>query len=236
MEFKKAKEKNISNPKLREIRDYAHVVNFGSEITCYNVTSKHVIKIFKSTVDVNSKLLIPHNIYGTNTYIFIDCIINYYNKIIAYTMQYIKGPILTNHATIKLFYDLTYETLLEYIDTLLKDSKTEANHGIQVYDCFPSNIILSENGFKQIDCVDFKYIDKDPSEIEKENIRLMCQTIYDYVIAPHLSTFIINHNLTPGDFTHSPYEFIKELKTISENYSDEEIITLNDTKILSRKK
>ena len=157
-------------------------------------------------------------------------------KIVAYTMQFVKGPTLTNSEATNLFYNLSYNMLLDYITILLEDSKFQSLHGIQVFDCFPSNIILSQTGFRQIDCVDFKIKDKDPKIIEKENIHLMCQTIYDYMIAPYLSTFISNHKLKPIDFTESPYEFIKELKRISDNYSDTEIITIGDTKKLSRKK
>jgi len=236
MELIKPKEEIYSIKKLNDVKKYCHKIDIGSEITCYNITSKQVIKIFDKNINPNTKLLLPHNIYGNNTYVFIDKIIKCCNEIVAYTMQFIKGPNLFNIEATNLFYNLTYNMLLDYITILLEDSKFEANHGIQVFDCFPSNIILSPNGFKQIDCVDFKIKDKDPNIIEKENIHLMCQTIYDYMICPHLSTFISNHKLKPIDFTDSPYEFIKELKKISENYSDTEIITIGDTKKLSRRK
>lgn len=236
MKLTKPKEEIYSLKKLNDVKKYCHRIDIGSEVTCYNITSKQVIKIFDKNIDPNTKLLLPHNIYGNNTYIFIDKIIKCCNEIVAYTMQFVKGPTISNVEAINLFYNLSYNMLLDYITILIEDCKFEANHGIQVFDCFPSNIILSSTGFKQIDCVDFKLKDKDPSIIEKENIHLMCQTIYDYMIAPHLSTFISNHKLKPRDFTESPYEFIKELKRISENYSDKEIVTIGDTKKLSRKK
>lgn len=236
MEFIKPNETIYSIKKLNDIKRYCHKIDIGSEITCYNITSRQVIKIFNSGIDLSTKLLLPHNTYGNNTYIFIDSIIKCCNQIVAYTMQFVKGKTLNSPESINLFYKLSYDILLDYITILIHDSRFEANHGIQVFDCFPSNIILSPTGFKQIDCVDFKHKDKDPSIIEKENIRLMCQTIYDYVLAPYLSTFISNNKLKSTDFTDSPYEFIKELKRISENYSDTEIITIGDTKKLARKK
>ena len=236
MEFTKPKEIIYTKRMLNDIKRVCHRIDIGSEITCYNITSRQVIKIFNPEINLNNKLLLPHNIYGNNTYVFIDSIIKCYNQIVAYTMQFVPGKTLINQESIDLFYNLSYDILLNYITILIEDSKFEANHGIQVFDCFPTNIILSPTGFRQIDCVDFIYKDKDPSIIEKENIRLMCQTIYDYIIAPYLSTFISNNKLKPTDFTEAPYEFIKELKKISENYSDTEIITIGDTKKLSRKK
>ena len=230
MDFIKAKEEIYS------IKKYCHKTDIGSEITCYNITSKQVIKIFDRDIDTNTKLLLPHDIYGNNTYVFIDNIIKCCNEIVAYTMKFVRGPKLGTINSIELFYNLSYSMLLEYMTILLHDSKFEAQHGIQVFDCFPSNIILSSTGFRQIDCVDFQLKDKDPKSIETENIRLMCQTIYDYMIAPHLSTFISNNKLRPTDFTESPLEFIRELKKISENYSNTEIITIGDTKKLSRKR
>jgi hypothetical protein len=56
------------------------------------------------------------------------------------------------------------------------------------------------------------------------------------MIAPYLSTFISNNKLKPADFTDSPIEFIQELKKKSENYSDNQIRTLGDTKKLLRKR
>lgn len=236
MDLIKAKEEIYSIRKFYDIKRYCHQVDFGSEITCYNITSKQVIKIFNKDTNLSTKLLLPHNIYGNNSYVFIDSIIKTCNEIVAYTMQFVKGPNLENPESLKLFYNLSYSTLLDYIAILIEDSRFEANHGIQVWDCYPSNVILSPTGFRQIDCVDFKLVDKDPTAIEKLNIELMCNTIYDYLISIYLSTFIRNNNLKPSNFTDSPYEFIKELKRISENYSDTEIITIGDTKKLSRKK
>lgn len=236
MELTRAKEEIYSTKLLRDIKTYGHQVSFGSEITCYNITSKKVIKIFDVDVDLSTKLLLPHNIYGNNTYVFLDNIIKCCNVIVAYTMQFVKGSNLSSYNAITQFYNLSYNTFLEFIETLLNDSKAEANYGIQVFDCYPTNIILSETGFRQIDCVDFKQKDIDPSIIEKENIRLMCIAIYESLMSRHLSTFISNNNLNHNDFFESPYEFIKELKNISQNFSDTEIITLNDTKKLARKK
>lgn len=216
---------------------FRNPIDIGSEVSCYRLSSKQVIKIFDmNTVNLNTKLFLPDNIYGTDTFIFVDAIQKYCNKIFSYTMKYIKGTRLGKSDSIKLFYELSYNMLLNYITTLLTDCKLIANHGIEAFDCFENNIILSNEGFKQIDCVDFTIQDKDPSLIEKENIRLMCQTIWDSLIAPQLSTFISNNNLKPGDFITSPYEFIEELKNISQQYSDTEIITLGDTRKLSRKR
>lgn len=238
MDLKKAEIQTFSKKDIQYIKTYfRQPIDIGSEVSCYRLSSKQVIKIFDmNPTDLSTKLFIPNEIYGSNTFIFVDAIQKYCNKIFSYTMKYIKGVRLGKIESIKIFYDLTYNMLLDYITTLLTDCKTLSNYGIEAFDCFENNIILANEGFKQIDCVDFSQQDKDPTIIEKENIRLMCQTIWDSLIAPQLSTFISNNNLKPGDFTSSPYEFIKELKNISQQYSDTEIITLNDTKKLSRRK
>lgn len=235
MNLQRANIEIYTKQKIIDIKRYAHFIDFGSEVSCYNLTPKQVIKFFDITpVDPEKKLLIADNLYGTNTYPFTDKIQKYCNKIISYTMKYVSGKRLGKESSLKLFYELSYNLLFEYIETLMKDSKTIANYGIEVFDCRENNIILSSTGFVQVDCIDFKLKDKEPEIIEKENIKLICQTIYDCLIAPHLSTFIKDNNLNPNDFTESPYEFIKEIKRISENYSDTEIITIGDTKKLSR--
>lgn len=237
MNLQEAKKEIYTKQKIIDIKRYAHFIDFGSEVSCYNLTAKQVIKFFDVTpTDPSKKLLISEKLYGTNTFLFVDAIQLYCNKIISYTMKYVKGPRLGKNDSIKLFYNLTYEMLLEYITTLIEDSKSIANHGIQAFDCKENNIILSQSGFKQIDCIDFLEKDIDPSTITKENIRLMCQTIWDSLIKPKLSPFIASNNLTEYDFYTNPYEFIQELKRISQELSDTEIITLNDTKKLIRKK
>lgn len=237
MILQKPKEQIFTKKDIQYIRSYCHLIDIGSEVSCYNLTSKQVIKLFDfNLVDTSTKLFIPDNIYGTNTYIFTDAIQIYCGKIVSYTMKFIKGARLGREDTIKLFYSLSYNLLLEYIEILVKDSITIANHGIQAFDCFENNIILSDSGFKQIDCVDFYEKDIDPSIISKENIKLMCQTIWDSLIAPKLSIFITNNNLDRNDFYSSLYEFIQELKRISQELSNNEIITLEDTKKLTRKK
>lgn len=237
MQLEKVKEQTFTKSDIHSIKKYCNFIDFGSEVSCYNLTSKQVIKFFDlSRVDTSTKLFIPNTIYGTNTFIFTDAIQTYCGKIVSYTMKFVKGARLGRIETINLFYNLSYNLLLEYIETLIKDSKSIANHGIQAFDCFENNIILSNTGFKQIDCVDFTIQDKDPTIIEKENIKLMCQTIWDSLIAPQLSTFMANNNLSQSDFNESPYEFIQELKRISQSLSDTEILTLEDTKKLSRKK
>lgn len=237
MNFESPTEKIYSRIRINEVKKYCHLIDIGSEVNCYNLTSRQVIKIFNpELVKYDTKLFIPDSIYGNNTYIFIDEIIRCCNQIVAYTMKYVRGPNLSIKDSVILFYNLSYSMLLEYITILVQDSKKLANHGIQVFDCFKTNIILSPTGFRQIDCVDFKPQDMDQSIIEKENIRLMCQTIYDCLIAPYLSTFISNINLKPDEFTESPVEFIKELRVKSQEYSDTEIITIGDTKKLVRKR
>ena len=151
-------------------------------------------------------------------------------------MKYVKGARLGKEESIKLFYSLSYNMLIEYLNILTSDSKTLANYGIQAFDCRENNIILSSTGFRQIDCIDFKIVDVDPNITTKINIELMCITIWESLITKHLSTFLINNNLKLNQFTESPIEFIQELKRISQEYSDTEIITIEDTKKLSRKK
>lgn len=237
MNLQRSKEQIFTKQQIQYIKSYCHLIDIGSEVTCYNLSSKQVIKVFDvKPIDTNTKLFIPDNIYGTNTYIFTDAIQIYCGKVFSYTMKYINGARLGRIDAINLFYNLSYNLLLNYIETLIKDSKTIAKYGIQCFDCFENNIILSNTGFRQIDCVDFTQQDKDPTEIEKENIKLMCQTIWDSLIAPQLSTFMANNKLYQYDFTESPYEFIQELRNKSQNLSDSEIITLDDTKKLSRKK
>ena len=237
MELTKVQEQIFTKQDILYIKRYHHLIDMGSETTCYNMNAKQVIKFFDMGItDPNNKLFIPDDIYGNNTFVFVDAIQKYCNRIISYTMKLVTGKKLGTNDSLKLFYDLSYNMLLEYISTLLQDCKDIANHGIQAYDCYKSNIILSPTGFKQIDCVDFNLQDSDPSLIEKENISLMCQTIWDNLISPYLATFIVNNKLRPEEFAKSPYEFIQELKKISQQQSDTEIITLNDTKRLSRKK
>lgn len=237
MNLEKPKEQIYTKREIQYIRTYCHFIDIGSEVSCYNLTPKQVIKIFDvKPIDLSTKLFIPDKIYGTNTYIFSDAIQKYCGKIFSYTMKYVKGARLGRYESINTFYNLSFELLYQYLETLMADSKKIANYGIQAFDCFENNIILSDTGFKQIDCVDFTQQDKDPNNIEKENIKLMCQTIWDSLIAPSLSTFLVNNNLNQSDFCSSPCEFIQNLKTISQSYSDTEIITLGDTKKLSRKK
>lgn len=225
--------------RINDIKKYAHFIDFGSEISCYNLTSRQVIKFFNlEQTDPKTKLLLSDSIYGNHTYPFVDEIITskYSKEIIAYTMKYIKGSKLDKIESLNLFYNLSYSMLTEYLTILTLDSKNLANNGIKAFDCMDSNIILSPTGFRQIDCIDFILQDRDPSIIEKDNIKLMCLTIWDSLIVKYLSTFLANNNLNQQDFITTPIEFIKELQKISQNYSDNEIITLNDTKKLSRKK
>lgn len=236
MELTRAPEQIFNKQDILYIKRYHHLIDIGSETTCYNMNSKQVIKFFDMTTDPSSKLLIPDNIYGNNTFVFIDAIQKYCNKIIAYTMKLVTGTKLGTSDSITLFYQLSYNMLLEYITTLLQDCKELANHGIQVYDCYKSNIILSPTGFRQIDCVDFLSQDKDPKLIEQENINLMCQTIWDNLISPQLSAFISKTHLKQEDFTHYPYDFLKELRNITEQRTNAEITTLDDIKKLCRKK
>ena len=237
MNLQKAPIQKYTIENIKYIENYFNNPEIGSEISCYRSGYNQVLKIFDlNHIDFNSKLLIPDSIYGNNTYIFVDKIIEYHNKIYAYTMKYIEGPTLAKPEAISLFYNLQYNELLNYFKTIINDSKEIAQHGIEVYDCYKTNIILNNTGFKQIDCIDFIQKDIDPTIIEKENIKLMCQTIYDCLFAPFLTTFITNNKLQVTDFLTTPYDFLKELKNISQKYSDTEIITLNDTKKLSRKK
>ena len=237
MNLQKAPIQKYTTNQIQYIEQYFNNPKIGSEVSCYRINNKQVLKIFDMTnINFNNKLLIPNSIYGNNTYIFVDKIIEYRNKIYAYTMKYIEGPNLSNQTSLLLFYNLTYNELSNYLTTLINDSKQLAQNGIEVYDCYKTNIILNQTGFKQIDCIDFIEKDLDPTIIEQENIKLMCQTIYDCLFAPYLTTFIANNNLQVTDFLTSPDDFVKELKNISQNYSDNEIITLNDTKKLSRKK
>ena len=235
----KAKNHILTYDKWEYINKYIKTKNMkidiGSEITCYHFPNKQVIKFFED-IDPTLKLLIDDKKYGNNTFIFVNEIITYCNKIIAYTMKYINGFNLDNFEAINLFYKLSYDILFEYLTILLNDCKLLSNYGIEVFDCHKTNIILSQTGFKQIDCVDFIEKDIDPKEIDKKNIYLMCHTIYECLIAPYLSTFITNNNLDSEEFKRNPLEFIQKLKTISQNYSDSEIITLSDTKKLARKK
>ena len=237
MNLQEAKKEIYTKQKIIDIKRYAHFIDFGSEVSCYNLTAKQVIKFFDVTpTDPSKKLLISDKTYGTDTFLFVDAIQLYHNNIISYTMKYVKGPRLGRPDSIKLFYNLTYDMFLEYIKILIEDSISIANHGIQAFDCRENNIILSQSGFKQIDCVDFFEKDIDPSTITKENIKLMCQTIWDSLIKPKLSPLITANNLTEYDFYTTPYEFIKELKRISQEYSNTEIISLNDTKKLIKRK
>lgn len=237
MNLQKAPIQKYTTNQIQYIEQYFNNPEIGSEVSCYRLNHKQVLKIFDmANINFDNKLLIPNSIYGNNTYIFVDKIIEYRNKIYAYTMKYIEGPNLSNQKSLLLFYNLTYNELLNYLTTLINDSKQLAQNGIEVYDCYKTNIILNQTGFKQIDCIDFIEKDLDPTIIEQENIKLMCQTIYDCLFAPYLTTFIANNNLQVTDFLTSPDDFLKELKNISQKYSDNEIITLNDTKKLSRKK
>lgn len=237
MNLQKANEEIYTKKKIIDIKRYAHFIDFGSEVSCYNLTAKQVIKFFDVTpTDPTQKLLIADKIYGTNTFPFVDKIQKYCDKIISYTMKYVKGARLGKEESIKLFYSLSYNMLIEYLNILTSDSKTLANYGIQAFDCRENNIILSSTGFRQIDCIDFKIVDVDPNITTKINIELMCITIWESLITKHLSTFLINNNLKLNQFTESPIEFIQELKRISQEYSDTEIITIEDTKKLSRKK
>jgi len=236
-ELIKAKEEIYTIKKINDIKRNAHFIDFGSEVSCYNLTSKQVIKFFDmNTTDPTKKLLIDDQIYGTNTYPFADAIQTHCKQIISYTMKFVRGTTLDKQKSIDLFYNLSYNMLLEYLTILILDSKSIANHGIQAFDCRDSNIIFSPTGFRQIDCIDFQTPDKDPNIIEKTNIQLMCITIWDSLISPYLSTFLANNNLHQFQFTESPLDFIKELKSISQKYSDTKIITLGDTKKISKKK
>ena len=210
MNLQRAQVQKYTFKDIDYIENYFRNPMMGSEISCYRLNFKQVLKIFDmGEVDFSTKLLIADSIYGNNTYLFVDKIIEYRNKIYAYTMKYVDGPSLGNPDSLALFYKLSYDMLLKYIETLVNDSKEEANFGIQAFDCYKTNIILSDTGFRQIDCIDFIPKDIDPSIIEKNNIRLMCQTIYDSLFAPHLSTFITNNNLLVGDFLSAPYDWVE---------------------------
>ncbi len=237
MELIKAKTENLTKKQILEIKKYAHFIDIGSEISCYNLSSKQVIKFFDiNPINNENKLYIPNEIYGNNTYIFIDAIQKYYNHIISYTMKYIKGNRLGKEKTEEIFYNLPYQEILNYINNLINDSHSIANNGIQAFDCHENNIILTQSGFTHIDPIDFLSLDKNPSIIAEESIKLMCTTIWDSLINPYLSPFISHNNLSKEDFLKTPYEFIQKLQEISQRYSDNEIITLDDTKKLQRKK
>ena len=68
---------NLSTPqqKIIDIKRYAHFIDFGSEVSCYNLSPKQVIKFFDVTpTDPSKKLLISEKLYGTNTFLFVDAI------------------------------------------------------------------------------------------------------------------------------------------------------------------
>ena len=233
----KAKEEIYTKKKIIDIKRNAHFIDFGSEVSCYNLTPTQVIKFFDmAPTNPAEKLLIDNKIYGTHTYPFVDNIQSYCGKIVSYTMKYVRGARLGKIDSINLFYNLSYSMLLEYLTILISDSKTLANQGIQAFDCRENNIILSTTGFRQIDCIDFLTPDKDPTIIEKTSIKLMCVTIWDSLIGPYLSTFLANNDLLQYQFIESPIDFIKEMKSLSQNYSDTEILTLGDTKRISKRK
>lgn len=238
MELSKAKVENLTKNQIMDIKKYAHLIDIGSEISCYNLSSKQVIKFYDIFYDVsnNNKLYIPDNIYGNNTYVFIDAVQKYCDRIVSYTMRYVKGNRLGKSNTTDLFYSLTYTTILEYINTIISDSYAIANNGIHAFDCHENNIILTDKGFSHIDTVDFFTLDKDPSVIANNSIRLMCSTIWDSLINSQLYYLLKKFKLNELDFVNDPYNFIKELQDISQKYSDDEIITLNDTKKLKRTK
>ena len=170
MELIKPKQVEMKKNDILYIKHYHHVIDIGGDSTCYNLSYKQVIKLFDmSYFDPNDKLFLPHEHYGNDTFIFVDDIRTYCNKIIAYTMAYIKGARLGKTQSIKMFYELSFEMLEQYLSKIINDCSSIANNGIKVFDSFETNIILSDTGFKHIDSIDFYQEDKDPENIKKEN-------------------------------------------------------------------
>jgi len=49
-ELIKAKEEIYTIKKINDIKRNAHFIDFGSEVSCYNLTSKQVIKFFDMNI------------------------------------------------------------------------------------------------------------------------------------------------------------------------------------------
>ncbi len=224
----------IDPKELKQIRMYRLPIDAGSDITCYPYDLHTVIKIFEITCNSpKDKLFLPHNKYGNNSYSFVNKVgINKDDLIICYTMPYIRGEKLNVYN----FNELSIETLLSFIKIFLKDTHNISQNGIYTYDNFISNIILNRTGFHNIDPIDFQIIDKDPTLIEKDNIQIFFTNFWEYLLNNNLRDFCTNHKLSKEFLYTDPISFFTELtNTVSSTYN-QEITSIKQIKILTKKK
>lgn len=224
----------IENKEIRQIRKHRIPIDAGSEITCYRYNSNNVIKLFEITCDSpEDKLFLSQKKYGNNSYTFVNKVgINENNKIICYTMPFIIG----NKLNIYNFNELSIKDLLKFIEIYLQDTHKISNQGIYAYDNFISNIILNKQGFHSIDPIDFLILDKDPSIIEKDNLKIFFANFWDYLFNNNLINFCQTHHLEEQFLYEDPLLFFIELTNqISSTYG-KKITHIKQMKVLTKKR
>lgn len=224
----------LKKEELRNIRMYRIPLDSGSDITCYQYDNNNVIKLFEITCkSPQDKLYIPHHIYGNSSYNFVNKVgTNDDHLITCYTMPFIRGEKLSRYN----FNELYISTLLYFISIFLDDTNKISNNGIFAYDNFISNIIINDTGFHCIDPIDFTLMDKDPSFIESENIKIFFTNFWDYLFNDDLRYFCNLHHLEKEFLYTDPIGFFIELTNIVSNIYNKEITSVKEIKILTKRR
>lgn len=226
--MKKIKKQIFKNEIITEIIT-KQKPKIGSDTSCYILDKNTVIKLFNEICNPYEKLFLPHEIYGNNTYYFTSSIIlNEENKIIGYTMPYIKGKLLNP----KNFNNLNIQDLINFFYILEIDTFNISIQGIYTYDNFISNIILSDTGFKCIDSIDFQLSNLEPGILYYKNLRIFLNNIWDYLLPNEIKILFQKLNFKEFDFHESPCSIFRELYERSMNITNNELQTVNDFKKL----
>lgn len=224
----------LSYQEIKKIKLFQRPIDIGSDISCYLYDKNTVIKMFEITCQKPSeKFFIPNEIYGNNSYIFTNKIQK--NKdgiLISYTQPFIRGDKLNPYS----FNELSIDNLLIFITQLIQDTLPISNNGIFTYDSFISNIILNNQGFHNIDTIDFQCLDKDPTIIQKENLKIFFINFWDILMGDDLKYFCIQNGLDEYFLYEDPYNFFIELTNKVQELSNKKISHIKDIKILTKKR
>lgn len=222
----------------------------GAEGTCYKIDD-YVLKIYHNNIHFNLK-----NNYDASYYLqFKNINIDSFNfiKNIAYLKKedsdiligtiskYIYGSSLEYNT----LYNVSIDSIVLGLKTLLPDVAKLSKNGIKIGDTFINNIIYDKNTFKFIDTASYCYSDEEPYYTYKNNVKIIMEELMRSIVGIKNNSlifeYLINANkeynyMRDSELLLDPINLLLNLRKSLEEYCDKNISSFSDSKdILTRK-